>query len=80
MVTWPSVSDASGVPAYYASIDMLSDSVPLDLNFSHAVSQALTEPGAYYAHVRAVDGLGNAGVSHLGPFLVNRLATPSLSP
>ncbi len=78
VVSWPIVSDASGVTAYFAAIDTVSNTVPVDVNVSHAISQTLLDPGVYYAHVRVVDGAGNGRVSHLGPFLVNRNATPSV--
>ena len=77
VLTWTVPGDGSGIADVQAAIDRFSNTLPLVTNLAGTLSEGLSVPGAYYGHVRYVDGAGNARTSHIGPFLVNRLATPS---
>ena len=77
VITWPAVSDASGPVTRYAIIDQNPDTTPVTLVGANQVSRSLNAPGAWYAHVRVVDAVGNEQIAHAGPFGVNRTRTPS---
>ena len=61
----------------YAVIDQISNTLPTSVVGVNQVSRVLDAPGAWYAHVRVVDSAGNQRVVHDGPYLINRLRTPS---
>ncbi len=78
VITWPTVADGSGIASTWATIDTSSDSVPTTTVGANQISRALNQPGVYYGHVSLRDSAGNSLVTHIGPFLVNRTATPSV--
>jgi hypothetical protein len=77
-ITWPAVDDGSGIVGTWAEIDTISNTEPLVPVGSNVLASALDEPGAYYGHVRVMDGAGNEHTAHAGPFLLNRTQTPSV--
>ncbi|MBX3001788.1 MAG: VCBS repeat-containing protein, partial [Caldilineaceae bacterium] len=79
VVTWPEVTDRSGVAGVWAVIDTRPDTVPTTPIANNRVQRVLDTPAAYYAHILAVDNAGNRALHHLGPFGANRSRTPSVA-
>jgi len=79
VVTWPEVTDRSGVAGVWAVIDTRPDTVPTTPVVNNRVQRTLDTPAAYYAHILAVDNAGNRALRHLGPFGANRSRTPSVA-
>lgn len=77
VITWVVPSDGSGITDVFAEINTISNTQPNTGNWLGSMNAVLDTPGAYYGHVRYVDGAGNARTRHIGPFVINRLATPS---
>jgi hypothetical protein len=78
VISWTGVSDANGIAGTWASIDTISDTTPTTPVYADWTAQQLSEPGAYYGHVRVQDGAGNEYTARAGPFLLNRTRTPSV--
>jgi hypothetical protein len=78
VISWPTVSDRSGVAGVFAVIDTHPETIPTTPVAGNQISRRLDRPAIYYAHVRAVDHAGNEQTHHLGPYPVNRSTTPSL--
>lgn len=76
-VSWPAITDGSGIANRWAGIDTISQSVPITPVAGNTVSRLLTQAGAYFGHVSVRDGAGNSRLSHIGPVLLNRTRTPS---
>ncbi|MBI5566352.1 MAG: FG-GAP repeat protein, partial [Chloroflexi bacterium] len=76
VITWNPIIDANPITRY-AVIDQISNTLPTSVVGVNQVSRVLDAPGAWYAHVRVVDSAGNQRVVHDGPYLINRLRTPS---
>jgi len=77
-LNWSDVDDSqSGTVGYSIIMDTGSDTLPPKYINVNSGVQTYTESdldnGTYYAHIRAVDKVGNwSGATHAGPFIIGR--------
>lgn len=66
VLSWPAASDPAGIAGYAVVLDKKADTTPGEKATQTETSFSTTVGGGvWYAHVRAVDGAGNAGpVTH----------------
>ena len=67
VISWPAASDPAGISGYAVVLDKKGDTTPGEKATQTETSFSTTVGGGvWYAHVRAVDGAGNAGpATHL---------------
>ena len=74
--SWSEPDDPSGIRGYIYTINIESRSVPDGGRLERAETVLTTEylnPGAYYLHIRAIDGRGNLGPIEHVPFFIRKV-------
>ena len=81
-MSWGAATDSSGISTYYAGwtespIATLATLNPLTSEAREFVA-TVADPAVLYAHLIAVDGVGNEAVVTAGPFYIDGTTTPDL--
>lgn len=81
-VSWAAVADGvggTGLEEYWYSISPNAGDIPGAGNATTETTATLTAAtdGEWWIHVAAVDGAGNVGTGHVGPFTIDTAAPPT---